>query len=463
MAIFLIILSGPIQFLILANMGGLNVKPIHVCFVSIILFSTLYKESFPFFLELLRRYWGFFGGFLLYLVILLFSAYWANDIGAVFSKFVKFFTYFSICLLSTLVFSKSSYASVVRAVIFGAIGAVSAFIIIAIIALHFFGQNFFFFIINALKTGNFAAFQFSLYIYLSQYFGSTDPVETAGIRHATVNFLVFMFLLFMAIQPLMKQRGQAQRIAGVVAAAMSILIIILSFSRSSIALIGVVLMFVWMFKLRRSQFRLPSRQTAFTLAAAMIVVAGAIILLFASSGLQTSLGKLGAVFADRFAKLDNDERIRIYILAIQKLDLSPLFGYGGGARVATTDNHYQIHNVFLNAWFETGILGLLASITFFGALLTAWTTNTLKFMRRPELWALPYSPAWTMALPILPLINALQGGDGNFDLASFFCISAFYGWLRANDVAFANRHRAHAAESDISRSAREASRPLPAT
>lgn len=433
MAVFLIILSGPIQFLILANVGGLNVKPIHICFLYIMAFATRDRRSIEFTALILRQNWAFFLGFSAYLLILLASSFWANDAGAVFSKFVKFSIYFAVCVLSTLVFLRSTHAAVAKAVVFGAIGSISVFLAVTFFALSYFGQNVFSFVFDALRSGNFVAFQFSLYIYLSQYFGSMDPVETAGIRHATVNFLIFMFLLFMAIQPLMRQRGLGQRLAGMVAASMSIVIILLSFSRSSIALIGIVLLFVGAFKLRQRLFRLPARRTAFVLAGSMVAFALGLVVLFGNPTLQGSLEKLSTVLVERFAKLGNDERLQIYGLALQKLDLSPLLGYGGGARVATSDNHFQIHNVFLNAWFETGVLGLCSSIVFMGALLGSWIVSTIRFMRKPDAWVLPYSAAWVMALPILPLVNALQGGDGNFDLASFFCISAFYGWLTANE------------------------------
>jgi O-antigen ligase len=434
MALFLILVSGPIQFLALANLGGLNVKPIHICFIYIMAFVVFDRRSEEYLARSLREGWGFFGGFVAYLAVLLLSTFWAVEGGLAISKFVKFSIYFLICVFSTLVFARSSYIAVTRAVIWGTIGGVLAFAAAAYVAFSAVGLNILLYVLDALSSGNFVAFQFSFYIYLSQYFGA-DPAEVAGIRHATVNFLVFMFLLFMAIQPLMRSRGPEQRALGVIAAAMSLFIIILSFSRSSIAIISVIVLFAWIFRLAQARWRLPARKAAFALFSVMTIGAVGIVLLFTSTALQNSLLTLGDVFTQRFSKLGDDERFQIYAIAIQKLDLNPLLGFGGGARVATLADDFQIHNVFLNAWFETGVVGLATSIIFFGTLFTAWIVNTLKFIRQPGSWVLPYSPAWVMALPMLPIVNALQGGDGNFDLASFFCIAAYFGWLTANQVA----------------------------
>jgi O-antigen ligase len=255
-----------------------------------------------------------------------------------------------------------------------------------------------------------------------------------------------MFLLFMAIQPLMRSRGPEQTALGVIAAAMSLFIIILSFSRSSIAIISVIVMFAWTFQLARSGWRLPARKAAFALISAMATAAIGMVVLFTSAALQ----KLGTVLSERFSKLGDDERFQIYAIAVQKLDLNPLLGFGGGARVATLADDFQIHNIFLNAWFETGIVGLVTSIIFFGTLFGVWIVNTLKFIRQPGSWALPYSPAWVMALPMLPIVNALQGGDGNFDLASFFCIAAYFGWLTANQAAREHRVRQEALSTQVS-------------
>lgn len=434
MALFLILVSGPIQFLALANLGGLNVKPIHICFIYIMAFVVFDRRSEEYLARFLREGWGFFGGFVAYLAVLLLSTFWAIDGAAAISKFAKFSIYFLICVLSTLVFARSSYLAVTRAVIWGTIGGVIAFAAAAYVALSAVGLNVLLYVLDALNSGNFIAFQFSFYIYLSQYFGA-DPTEVAGIRHATVNFLIFMFLLFMAIQPLMRSRGPEQRALGVIAAAMSLFIIILSFSRSSIAIISVIVLFAWTFQLARSGWRLPARKAAFALISAMAMAAIGMVVLFTSAALQNSLLKLGTVLSERFSKLGGDERFQIYAIAVQKLDLNPLLGFGGGARVATLADDFQIHNIFLNAWFETGIVGLVTSIIFFGTLFGVWIVNTLKFIRQPGSWVLPYSPAWVMALPMLPIVNALQGGDGNFDLASFFCIAAYFGWLTANQVA----------------------------
>jgi O-antigen ligase len=434
MALFLILLSGPIQFLALANLGGLNVKPIHICFLYILAFVTFDRRSEEYLARALREGWGFFGGFAAYLAMLLLSSFWAVDGGAAISKFVKFAIYFLICVFSVLVFARSSYTAVTRAVIWGTIGGVLAFAAAAYVALSAVGLNILLYVLDALNSANFIVFQFSFYIYLSQYFGA-DPTEVAGIRHATVNFLIFTFLLFMAAQPLMRSRGPEQRVLGVVAATMSLFIIILSFSRSSIAIVGVVVLFVWVFRLAQARWQLPARKAAFALISIIMIGATGVVVLLTNTALQDSLLKLGDVLTERFSKLSNDERFQIFEIAVQKLDLDPLLGFGGGARVATRADDFQIHNVFLNAWFETGVIGLVTSLVFFGTLFGAWIVNTLKFARQPEAWVLPYSPAWVMALPMLPIVNALQGGDGNFDLASFFCIAAYFGWLTANQAA----------------------------
>lgn len=453
MGIFLIVLLGPIQFLELADFGALSLRPVHLFFLYVLAWLVTCRNSEYYLTVSFRTFWGFFAGYGAYLVSLLLSMLWAVDGGAAVAKFVKFGTYYFACLTAVLVFLRASPNATARGVIWGGLGGSIAFIVSVAYAFSVAGINAATFILDALRSGNFGAFQFSLYGYLNQFFGSgsTAGEATSGLRHATANFLTFVFLLFMVIQPLVRTRGRLQKAISLFVVGMAVTVTVLSFSRSSIAIIGVITLLAWTIQLGQSRFLLQVRRATSALLMGLVVTGLIVVVILASPGLQETLGKLGTMLSDRFTALSNDERLAIYGVAIDKLDVNPLLGFGGGAKVTTFESNFQIHNVFLNAWFEAGILGLVTSIIFFVSLFGYWVRAVWTVIRHPDSWVLPYAPAWVMGLPIMPMVDALQGGDGNFSLAGFFSLSAFFGWVTANRLAlWQNAQEATPTTSEVS-------------
>jgi O-antigen ligase len=120
--------------------------------------------------------------------------------------------------------------------------------------------------------------------------------------------------------------------------------------------------------------------------------------------------------------------------AVLLIEEQPVRGAGLGTEVhISSGKEHRVHNVFLSSWLEMGILGLLTSLAYYLALLTAWGTFIARIVLSPSRWRLRAQPEWVAVLPVLPMMRVLLSGSGAFTLVEWFCLALFFGLLAKNE------------------------------
>ena len=130
------------------------------------------------------------------------------------------------------------------------------------------------------------------------------------------------------------------------------------------------------------------------------------------------------VIGSRLADLADDPRWVMYHNAFEAIGARPFLGHGIGKEVADARGvENAVHNIFLGAWLQTGVLGLTLAVAWWFSLLRAWITVYLEGApsANRDLWIA------ATVLPIVPLANVLQAGGGTFYLNDFFILGVFLG------------------------------------
>jgi O-antigen ligase len=173
--------------------------------------------------------------------------------------------------------------------------------------------------------------------------------------------------------------------------------------------------------------RSPGSSAAFLAVKALAAVAAIVIVI----GYMNSEAVTG-LMTDRFSFEDASAEARVeqYQVAIQRIEEHPWVGSG-----YYTVEGYPIHNLFLSAWMNAGIVALLAALSFYLILVSRWLSFLWMLIRQPDRWVLPLAPEWVAALPICPFFRVwLSGAGGNLFMGEWIAIGLFLGALFANEA-----------------------------
>ena len=160
---------------------------------------------------------------------------------------------------------------------------------------------------------------------------------------------------------------------------------------------------------------------ALAVVAAMIMVIG-----FTNSGAVTGL------MADRFSFEDTSAEARVeqYTVAMDRIEQHPWKGSG-----YYLIDGYPVHNLFLSAWMNAGILAFLTALAFYLVLVARWVSFVWMLITQPKRWDLPLAPEWVAALPLCPFFRVwLSGAGGNLFLGEWVAMGIFLGLLFANET-----------------------------
>lgn len=136
--------------------------------------------------------------------------------------------------------------------------------------------------------------------------------------------------------------------------------------------------------------------------------------------------------SDRFAFDDASAAARVvqFETAIERIEKHPITGSG-----FYEIEGYTVHNLFLSAWMNAGIVAFLLVVCFYILLIGRWLTFVWTIARHPDQWVLPLAPEWIATLPLLPFFRVWLSGDGgNLFLGEWIAIAAFLGAILANDL-----------------------------
>ena len=128
--------------------------------------------------------------------------------------------------------------------------------------------------------------------------------------------------------------------------------------------------------------------------------------------------------AQRFSNIEEEPRLVMYADALRQINLHPLLGLGLGAELDRFG--HRVHNLFLAAWYEGGLILFFASLAmYFSLIRSIWKCGRAAYKLDPSVQdRLLLRAGGILALAILPLFRPLVSGDGGaFTLVEWFCIA----------------------------------------
>ena len=165
-----------------------------------------------------------------------------------------------------------------------------------------------------------------------------------------------------------------------------------------------------------------------------LLLKGSATLAFFIVALNASLlaENASAVLEERLTFQDPSTAARIgqYRASLELIQERPFAGNG-----YVEFNGYVIHNLFLSAWVQGGLVAFVLATLFYGGLLAAWLSFLRMIVTRPQSWVLPVAPEWIAPLPMIPLVRMWSSGDGGLMyFGEWIAVGCFIGCMIANQV-----------------------------
>ncbi len=128
--------------------------------------------------------------------------------------------------------------------------------------------------------------------------------------------------------------------------------------------------------------------------------------------------------ADRYSETEGDVRFPHYRKVFRSLMDRPFTGYGFATKAS---DGLAVHNLFLGAWFQVGIIGLLLALGYYGALGFCFARSALDLiLGRVNLHGEPVNIFWIPALLVIPMARALIiGAYGQWQTPDVVAIAFF--------------------------------------
>lgn len=407
LAVFLL---GPIQWVTLANVG-LALKPVHLALLwaGVEGFRRLPQVSAR--LAPPPALIVFALAFLAYVGMLTASLSWTAETGDGASFIAKQIVYSLGALGLALHAAAISREKLIHTLRIAPLVSAGFFLLVATVVLQSRGISLFAVVGMALKTANPTLLQFAIFLNLFN-----DPAALASgehtapaLRHTALAFILAAMVGCAATYASHVRAGGFVRLIMVSGMILGAAVVLLSVSRSLIVamlLAGGYLIAAGL--LRGPRMTLPR-------------LLGLAALLFGSVVFSLSAESVFAILGQRFANLGDDGRLAMYAASLDVIAAAPFLGHGVGHEVVTHAKAHQVHNLFLSAWLQTGVPGLLAALTYIAALIVLMVQTLLRSRVDPFVGAL----GSLLALPLLR--SQISGEGGSFTLAEWCCISILAG------------------------------------
>jgi O-antigen ligase len=394
LAVLLTFALGPLQWITLVDVG-LALKPVHPPFflAAALGWAAFVRGQVP--AKLVRAAGPFillYGG---YLFMLLMSVMWGGSLTFV----LKYTIYFLSALGFMFLLSTYEYDRLMRLLFWAGLSASLFFIGFAAVSLAAKGINLISVIGRALSTGNPALLQFMIFrnLFDLQNGPITEDSLTVALRHTSLGFIYIGFLFAAATA-----KGNYLSWAAMF---ISSAIILLSVSRG-VTLAVILALSPLLFGLLR---KVPTTMY-FTV---LSLVAGIILL-----PALVDLSGVAQIVDDRFGSFGQDGRLGMYEIALGLINERPLMGFGVGHRYDYGGAiPFQVHNLFLGAWIQGGILCLVFALGFTAYLVALYFKRVSFFIADPSKLCL-------LGVLILPLFRSqISGSGGAYTLPEWICIA----------------------------------------
>lgn len=172
-----------------------------------------------------------------------------------------------------------------------------------------------------------------------------------------------------------------------------------------------------------------ARNNATVFISVLVAVAAGMVLFMALP--DTVIEALQSRFEDTGSY---DSRVEVYAIAIPLIEKHFWIGQGIGAPLPNPND--SIHNLFLSAWFNTGILGFLTSAWFWLTAVAMVCLRILEVMlgRYRSSYELTIFHAWIAVVPIMGLFRCWLIGGGNLNFSAWFSLGLFFAILYQEKV-----------------------------
>ena len=408
----------PIVWGTIINVGAFSLEAFHGSMFLIIGLTfcrpTAYARAF----SIIGQNWVFFAGFFAYVLLNFISYTKTLDAKELDALVVRQVAFVIMCLAVAVRVTDRN--SVAPSLYIG--GALSVFVFLVALSLsaHASGTSLLDALTALVASGNYQAWTFGFLRHVFNAFSSqsaaADLEFVTSLKNNIATGLLIAYICFRAGASHFMGSFNA-RMFDILISCLFVVCIIMMLSRSVVLALIIVVMIVVVIDAL-------ARNSAVVVISVLGAVAAALILFLALPDT--------VVYAleQRFQDTDSYEsRVEVFAMALPLIEKNFWLGHGIGAPMP--DPNASIHNLFLAAWFNTGILGFLASTWFW---LTAATMVGLRILqvalgRYKSSYKMTLFHAWIAVVPIMGLFRCWLIGGGNLNFSAWFSLGLFFGVL----------------------------------
>ena len=274
---------------------------------------------------------------------------------------------------------------------------------------------------NALATGDYRRVTYDVVKAIVRFDGASTQgsVEALGsVQNFFGVFTVVAWFSLLAFRPLLASSRLPVRIlsmSGLLLSPMILVTILMSRSAIVSLVVGTAMAAVC------RTWSSPSRQVIGIGVRNLLFLAAAIGGMSVSAWTLLGDNQILENVSARFLQIADDPRIEHYAATFQLVSEHPLAGNGASR---SAPDGYQVHNYFLGAWYQLGIVGLFVSLLTWFGIVGVWMRNAIRMVLAPDGGVV--DSAFLAALPLTSLFRRLIAGDcGRFLLIEMLAIALF--------------------------------------
>ncbi len=418
---FLFIALILFQWFTLVDLGPLNFKQYHI-FMLLMLLGLFFQDFRTSLFAFLKQFQVFLTSYFLVLLAYGISITWTAEVGAAIAYLFKVSVYYLVFILFSIFIIEIVRLKLTKIMCYSATFGCFSFIVFAQLVLYLAGENLFKTLALGLLSGNPAILMYSIFkkifnfdIFTFTFFSKMD--RDLAILVSMKNNLATGFLIhYFVIALFQKGRNFLFSIAKYTSAAL----IFITISRSNIIgfAFSILLYLILTAEEKKMQYLLQ--------VLGIISITGLVFFTFA----EEIMSVFSALFS-RFSEISDNSRIGMFELVMEKIKLHPIKGYGLATKTDLGDGHEgYVHNFFLNIWYMSGLLGIVAGLTMYLSLTYLFLKRMLHYLLRKNRLKMSFSIAWMLVLPAQPLFRILvSGGAGDFAFMEWVILSFYFGLL----------------------------------
>ncbi|MER8376490.1 O-antigen ligase family protein [Mesorhizobium sp. M1406] len=442
----LLIALMSVQWAPIAKTAGFSVQVAYLGIILLIMLTLASAGMRRGFVAVLRRNASWLVPYAVYLLLLTLALY--GSPGQNMAPRQIFYLTGALCLSAFIVQSRDPG----RTLRTGAGIGISLFILVIEIIARDVGLSWYVALQHFLTTGD---FDFIVYGFFRAVFNAYSDGEDLAVAAALKNGVAVSIFVMSLIFRIGYGRRGADWI-GVGLTLLALFLILMLNTRSVLIVAGVSMLLAG---LLRSATRHDESTAALVMkmALAIMLVLGTVLIFLTDNPVV-------GMISDRFAFEDasTENRVAQYGWALQMIEHNLLLGNG-----YTEHDGRLIHNLFLSAWVQAGLVAFFLVASFYLAVAGIWVAFVFKVTCNPQRWVLPLPFEWVAMLPILPLFRVWLSGDaGHLFLGEWVALATFFGCILRNDLAMREiaGMRGHANRVPVSfRAPRRAGQLMPST